>query len=264
MARDSRVPQQLCAAVTEAVDSALRSSAAGLAEEIRRRAGPGIDEAEVGQRCSNLLTRLLEQSSVRSQRFEALTLGYLLRVPDGTLGDGLAVRPGELMAPLRTLAEAEAAGLLGSDEQASEVDEMEMEDDITGLIAMPQSVSDGPVPEPTTDEELSKLSARLALAVRKARGLQSEARSLSQELDLARAMQGVVGSETGPALRGMAKEIADVARKVGQLSHEEGERFREDCAQASPKRTTRDQASDDDLTGLLGTPKRLRPVGLLG
>ncbi|CAE8631535.1 unnamed protein product, partial [Polarella glacialis] len=120
MARDSRVPQQLCAAVTEAVDSALRSSAAGLAEEIRRRAGPGIDEAEVGQRCSNLLTRLLEQSSVRSQRFEALTLGYLLRVPDGTLGDGLAVRPGELMAPLRTLAEAEAAGLLGSDEQASE------------------------------------------------------------------------------------------------------------------------------------------------
>jgi len=249
----SRQAKEATEAFTGAIDSALRSSIVALKEEICRMAGPGTDEAEVSASCSGFQNMLLEKAAGRDIRFEKLMLGHIMRVPDCPFGDGLGVKPGSLMDALRTVHETEQQGLSRMSGSMLESDE-----DMTGFAFPPRRLGYSAVPEADEvadqefDRELEELSAALTNKLSVARSLKTEAQELTQELQ-------VMSSLSDSA--DLRNSMKDLVREVGKY-HGQDMSYLDELATQAPKRRVAQPSSasqeEEDVTGLLGTPKRSR------
>ncbi|CAJ1416389.1 unnamed protein product [Effrenium voratum] len=196
--------QDIASALTDAVDSALRSAVAGLKTQICRRAENAADETEATRACYRLLQQLLERHQARAQRFETFALDYLLKMPEGP-------------------SEPPAAGA------ASVLDE-----EITGL-AVPAAWKPKES-QSFLEQEISKVQTQLVQSLRKAHAQRREVMHLKQRLSLARAAEEAAGKG---GLRRLARELTEVAQQVGQLTGKENRGYENRAfaeIQASPKR----------------------------
>eukprot|EP00930_Biecheleria_cincta_P002609 TRINITY_DN103613_c0_g1_i1.p1 TRINITY_DN103613_c0_g1~~TRINITY_DN103613_c0_g1_i1.p1 ORF type:complete len:274 (-),score=69.11 TRINITY_DN103613_c0_g1_i1:78-899(-) len=249
----SRQAKEATEAFTGAIDSALRSSIAGLREEICRMAGPGTEEAEVSASCSRLQNLFLEKAAGRQIKFEKLMLEYIMRVPDCTFGDGLGVKPGSLMDALRTVHETEQQGPTGMSGSM-----LESDDDLTGFAVPPRRLGYSAVPEADEvadqelDRELEELSAALQKSLSTAKSLKAEAQELDKDLQ--------VMSELGDSTN-LRNSMKDLVQAVGNYKGNDMSYLDETATQAPKRRVAQPSSArqeEDDVTGLLGTPKRSR------
>lgn len=240
-------------AFTGAIGSALRSSIAALREHVCQMAGPGTDATEVSASCSGLQNTLIEKASGRVIRFEKLMLEHIMRVPDCAFGDGLGVKPGSLRDALRTVQETEQQGPTGMSGSM-----LESDDDLTGFAFPPRRLGYSAIPEADEvadqelDQELEELSAALTNNLSVARSLKAEAQELTQELQ-------VMSSLSDSA--DLRSSMKDLVREVGKY-HGQDMSYLDDLATQAPKRRVAQPSSasqeEEDVTGLLGTPKRSR------
>jgi len=220
----------------------------------------------VHEACNRVLEKLLVKVSSRAARFDTLSLGYLLKVPETSFGDGLPLRPRDLMQPLRTLAAAER----GDGSTLEEAPESDV--DITGYVTVPPPAEAAETA--AFDEERAMVVEELAQAMRRGRELKAEATGLNLELQRAQAAAKATAGPHGRerALRVMAEDLTQVVRKVNKLHGKDGfaiggagqAEYEEHAGgrQDSPKRRFYSSEEENAWTGHLASPKRHK--GLLG
>jgi len=246
----SRQAKEATDAFTGAIDSALRSSVASLREDICRLAGSSTEEAEVSASCSRLQNMFLEKAAGRDSKFEKLMLDHIMRVPDCAFGDGLGVKPGDLMDALRTVHETEQRG-----RNVMSGEMLESDDDLTGFAVPPRRLGYSAVPEADEaadqeiDQELEELSATLTNNLSIAKNLKAEAQELAQELQ----MMSSLGESTG-----LRTSMKNLVQEVGKYHGQDMSYLDELANQAPKRRVAQPREEEDDVTGLLGTPKRSR------
>lgn len=227
--------QDIASALTDAVDSALRSAASGLETQIRRRAEDAADGKEANRACYRLLLHLQERHQARAQRFEAFALTYLLNAPEGP-----AIAP---------------PGAPGNAVPGRASEAKKTNDEITGL-AVPAAWK-SKESQVLLEQEISKVQAQLLQSVRKSHALHQESAQLKQRLNLVQAAE----EATGGGLRHLAKDLREVVLQVGQLTGKDRGYIAE-MQQASPQKR-RSFLEDIEADEWPETPKRQR-FSLLG
>mmetsp|Transcript_12873 Transcript_12873/g.34891 ORF Transcript_12873/g.34891 Transcript_12873/m.34891 type:complete len:291 (-) Transcript_12873:193-1065(-) len=96
----------LAKALVNSMSSARIDAIEGFVDEMRIRSRFMLENTEQSnfeQSCKNLLQFLQEQGTRQTNKFEILVIDYLFKVPHEHYGEGLRVRPAELIAPLAAL-----------------------------------------------------------------------------------------------------------------------------------------------------------------
>jgi len=225
--------QDVAAALTGAVDSALRSVVSSLKTEVCRRTESSADEKEANGACYRLLQQLLERSQARAQQFENFISNYLLKAPEG---------------PCAALDER-------FEDKALARPQVE---ELTGHTVPPLTKQNSS----HIDEEIARAEAQLLQSFQRAAALKKEASVLSGQLSLLEAAEDATGH---PGLKSVAAELASVARKVNKLTGKENRDYCCDFNQKASHTKRRGFLEDweEDDGPWPETPKRQR-FGLLG
>jgi len=199
-------PRRLAAALAGSVDVAFDAALDDLQEEILLRATPGADQAQVARTCGRLRDGLQRQSAQNARKFEQLTLRYLLRAPEGPIGDPVSVPAG--LAPHRDAALDAAEPSLHNWSNCSNI--------VVGGAGRPSGNFEL---DQEYDEQLSDTSADLAAAVRKARSLQADARQLTRQLQLLKSIHASAydDASTGGGVKQVACDLQEVVAKLGKF-----------------------------------------------
>mmetsp|Transcript_21017 Transcript_21017/g.65729 ORF Transcript_21017/g.65729 Transcript_21017/m.65729 type:complete len:268 (-) Transcript_21017:59-862(-) len=187
--------QALAAALTGAVDEALEVAADDLEEEVCRRAGAGVDRAEVQRARSGLVQRLRAGMAGHAERCRQTLAEHFLRP---SFGRASRSSEEQSLDRIPSLAELEAADSVdpGADGERSSLAGEEL-----GPAEMEQHY----------DEELARAAVELAEAVRRGRELEAESQQLDRQLSQAKAVDSTLCG--GPlACNGSVEKAADELR----------------------------------------------------